>query len=212
MIPHHPGVWLLSHWHGISAVFAWNRWQLWRGIHTSRREALSPWCRDEQGRLKAWCGVRRIQEGAGAWDSDPRFCKFDPPPLLVNASPHSGQSMLDASDSAVLSHLALAPAVETCSRLMPFHARVVCRCFYTDDGDKVRQSVPLSACVSRQRWRTAPPLRGCQAIAEEREGRCPSQSRAPPSLAGRRGWGGERTPRRRGPRQARYAGLPRVAG
>jgi len=58
----------------------------------------------------------------------------------------------------------------------------------------------------------APALPGCQPIAEESEGRCPSQPRAPQSLAGRRGWGGVRTPLRRGPRQARCAGLPRVAG
>lgn len=43
-------------------------------------------------------------------------------------------------------------------------------------------------------------------------GALPPNPRAPQSLAGRRGWGGRRTPLRRGPRPARRTGLPRVAG
>jgi len=43
-------------------------------------------------------------------------------------------------------------------------------------------------------------------------GLCPQTPGAPQPLAGRRRWGGRRPPLRRGPRQARGAGLPRVAG
>ena len=43
-------------------------------------------------------------------------------------------------------------------------------------------------------------------------GRCPHTPGAPPSLAERWTWGEGRTPRRRGPRQARCPGLPRAAG
>jgi len=42
-------------------------------------------------------------------------------------------------------------------------------------------------------------------------GALPPNPRAPQSLADRRRWGGVRTPLRRGPRQARCTGLPRVA-
>jgi len=56
-----------------------------------------------------------------------------------------------------------------------------------------------------QLCRVASPLLGIM-------GALPPNPRAPQSLAGRRRWGGVRTPLRRGPRQARCAGLPRVAG
>lgn len=57
----------------------------------------------------------------------------------------------------------------------------------------------------------APALPGCQPLLGIM-GALPPNPRAPQSLAGRRGWGGVRTPLRRGPRQARGPGLPRVAG
>jgi len=79
-----------------------------------------------------------------------------------------------------------------------------------------RLAAPLSPAWQRSadeasRWVAMPALRGCQPLLGIM-GALPPNPRAPQSLAGRRRWGGVRTPLRRGPRQARCAGLPRVAG
>ena len=53
---------------------------------------------------------------------------------------------------------------------------------------------------------------GCQALLKRVRGSAPNNPGAPPSLASLRPWGARRTLRRRGPRQARCTGLPRMAG
>ena len=198
--------------------FPWRRLALALKRRTARpRRSGWPWSSSlrwrrvdrERAGEGQWQALRRQEQGAcsclvqGGWCAGGVRCRKV---ATLHQAP-SGSGAQGRERRAALSSVAISPRGVSRWRASsktrsPYEAvNAAIACVSARPAERPRQLAGLPA----------PALPGCQPLLGIM-GALPPNPRAPQSLAGRRGWGGVRTPLRRGPRQARCTGLPRVAG